>query len=74
MKEVSMFSRHYAGFPILAAAALTLSAGCAGGGAAVTTPRSVLTQVQSSAGSPNMIAVSGTVNNDVAVYDPSGRT
>ena len=69
-----MFSRHYAGFPILAAAALTLSAGCAGGGAAVTTPRSVLTQVQSIANTTRMIAVSGTVNSDVDVFDPSGRT
>jgi hypothetical protein len=69
-----MLSRRYGSFHILATAAIALSAGCAGGGSAPTTPGSVTAHVQSIARAANMIAVSGTENSDVGVFDPSGHT
>jgi hypothetical protein len=76
-----MFSGRYGGFPILATAAIALSAGCASGGA-LTASGSAIVPAQSVARvdaatlapAPKWIAVSDEENNGVTIYDPSGNT
>jgi DNA-binding beta-propeller fold protein YncE len=79
-----MFSKRYGGFAFVAAAALGLSVGCAGGGSGIATPGAAVAPVQSAAHeafldsgavarATKIVAVSDDEDNAVIAYDPSGH-